>query len=36
VTARRNGFQLLVDFIHLNSRGAGIVAGLIREFLEQN
>lgn len=29
-----NGFRFLVDFIHLNSRGARVVTELIRGFLE--
>jgi len=31
--SRRNGLQLLTDHIHLNDRGAGIIADLITEFL---
>ena len=29
-----NGFRLLVDFVHLNSKGAGLVADLIEGFLQ--
>ena len=32
--SRANGFHYLVDYVHLNGRGARVVADLVREFLE--
>jgi lysophospholipase L1-like esterase len=31
--AARNGFHLLVDGLHLNSHGAGMIAGLVERFI---
>ncbi|MBE0526526.1 MAG: hypothetical protein IH631_06255, partial [Candidatus Thorarchaeota archaeon] len=31
-----SGFQLHIDYLHLNSRGASMVTGLIEDFIQGN